>query len=230
MGKKFFVTGTDTDIGKTFISTALILKANAQGLRTMGLKPIAAGCEATAEGLRNEDALQLQQASSQKMPYAQVNPIALKAAVAPHIAAQMEEKRLSVERTMGFVRGSLVMPSDLCLVEGAGGWRVPLNTSETLANLPKALNLPVILVVGIRLGCINHALLTVEAIVRDGLQVAGWVANIVDPNTAALEENIDTLRTLLPGACLGVVPFMPNAKPESAVDHLDITPLLDFAQ
>ena len=128
MGKKFFVTGTDTDIGKTFISTALILKANAQGLRTMGLKPIAAGCEATAEGLRNEDALQLQQASSQKMPYAQVNPIALKAAVAPHIAAQMEEKRLSVERTMGFVRGSLVMPSDLCLVEGAGGWRVPLNT------------------------------------------------------------------------------------------------------
>lgn len=228
MGKKFFVAGTDTDVGKTFVSTALILKANAQGLRTMGLKPIAAGCDETAEGLRNDDAVQLQRASSQKMPYAQVNPIALKAAVAPHIAAQMEDKRLSVERTMGFVRGSLLMPSDLCLVEGAGGWRVPLNTSETLANLPKALNLPVVLVVGVRLGCINHALLTAEAIARDGLEIAGWVANIVDPAMAALDENIATLRTLLPGSCLGVVPFMPEADPAMALEHLDLAPLLAF--
>lgn len=226
MGKTYFVAGTDTGVGKTFVSAAMLHKANSMGLRTIGLKPIAAGCEDLGEGLRNEDAVILQAAASQKLAYAQVNPVALKAAVAPHIAAEMEGKRLSVERTMGFVRGGMLMPSDFCLVEGAGGWRVPLNTSETLAGLPKALNLPVILVVGVRLGCINHALLTAEAIQRDGLALAGWVANTIEEEMPALDENIATLKTLLPAPCLGVIPRMNGANPAEAAVCIELSELL----
>lgn len=222
MGKTYFVAGTDTGVGKTLISAALLHYANGEGKRTIGLKPIAAGCEEHAEGLRNEDALLLQSVASQKLPYAQVNPIALKAPVAPHIAAEMEGKRLSVERVMGFVRGCLIMPSDFVVVEGAGGWRVPLNTSETLAGLPKAMGLPVILVVGLRLGCINHALLTVEAIQRDGLSIAGWVANTIEEGMPALEQNLDTLRTLIPAPCLGIVPKLAHPDVEAASSYLSL--------
>jgi dethiobiotin synthetase len=218
--KAFFITGTDTNVGKTLIAAGLLVAAKNKGLTTAALKPVAAGCEKTDEGLRNSDALLLQSVITQPLEYDQMNPYALEAAIAPHIAAQQEKRSLSVDRLSGFCRGVL-SSADFTLLEGAGGWRVPLNARETLADLAKNLQLPVIIVVGVRLGCINHALLTFEAIVRDGLPVAGWVANCVDPDMPVLQENIDSLRTRLPIPCLGVVPFLAEQSPEVVANYFD---------
>ncbi len=224
--KKFFIAGTDTDVGKTLIASGLLQAANNKELRTIGMKPIAAGCEQTEDGLRNEDALMLIDAMSIELPYSQVNPVAFEPPIAPHIAAMRENKQLSVSRLTGFCNGILMQPSDFVVIEGAGGWRVPLNPRETLANLAIELNLPVVLVVGMRLGCINHALLTVEAIERDGLKVAGWVANRVDPEMSCYEENLMTLKTLIHAPLLGEVPFLEDANKNTVAACLDIDPLL----
>ena len=218
----FFITGTDTDAGKTLVATGLLAAARARGLSTAGLKPVAAGCEATEQGLRNSDALLLQAQTSIDLYYEQINPVALASPIAPHIAAQQEKRNLSADRLAGFCRSSLRL-ADFTLVEGAGGWRVPLNPSETLADLARVLQLPVILVVGMRLGCINHALLTAEAIRNDGLQLAGWVANLRDADMPVLQENIDTLKARLPAPCLGVVPVLQNPSAELAAEHLDLS-------
>lgn len=211
--KTYFVTGTDTGVGKTFISAGLLLAAKARGLSTAALKPVAAGCETTPEGLRNEDAVLLQSVITQPLVYEQINPIALEPAIAPHIAAQQARRVLSVDRLAGFCRGVLNQ-ADFTLVEGAGGWRVPLNAAETLADLARVLQLPVILVVGIRLGCINHAMLTAEAITRDGLPLAGWIANVIDSEMPCQQENILSLQQRLAAPCLGVVPYLgANASP-----------------
>lgn len=227
--KAFFITGTDTNVGKTLIAAGLLCAAKNKGLTTAALKPVAAGCEQTAEGLRNSDALLLQSVITQDLAYDQINPYALEAAIAPHIAAQQEKRSLSVDRISGFCRGVL-SSANFTLLEGAGGWRVPINARETLADLAKNLQLPVILVVGIRLGCINHALLTFEAIVRDGLPVAGWVANCVDAEMPALLENIDSLRARLPAPCLGVVPFLTEISPNMVANYFDETELLKIIQ
>ena len=196
----FFVTGTDTEVGKTWVSCRLLERAHEAGLSCYGLKPVAAGCEETAEGLRNDDALQLMAASSVKLPYDTVNPVALKAPVAPHIAAQQEGKVITLARLAGYVRGALsAHPADLVLIEGAGGWRVPLNDREMLSALAKELEVPVIQVVGMKLGCISHALLTAEAIEKDGLRYAGTMANCFG-EMAVQDENLLTLRQHLPGA------------------------------
>jgi len=196
----FFVTGTDTEVGKTWVSCRLLERAREAGLSCYGLKPIAAGCEETAEGWRNDDALQLMAASSVTLPYELVNPVALKAPVAPHIAARKEGKAITLSRLVGYVRGALsAHKADLILIEGAGGWRVPLNDREMLSGLASALELPVIQVVGMKLGCINHALLTAEAIEKDGLQYAGTMANCFGEMDVQ-EENLLTLRQHLPGA------------------------------
>ena len=158
---RFFIAGTDTDVGKTFVSQALLEAAKKENFSCFALKPVAAGCTQTAAGLRNDDALKLMQASSVKLSYQQVNPIALEQAIAPHVAAKNENKNISLQRVVGFCRGAMLNKVDFLLVEGAGGWRVPLNSRETMAQIPKELSLPVILVVGIKLGCINHAMLTV---------------------------------------------------------------------
>jgi dethiobiotin synthetase len=223
--KAFFITGTDTDVGKTLVAAGLLVAAKQMGLSTAALKPVAAGCEKTENGLRNGDALLLQSVITQQLMYEQINPIALTSAIAPHIAAQHEKRNISVERLAGFCRGVL-NSANVTLVEGAGGWRVPINPSETLADLAKVLQLPVILVVGIRLGCLNHALLTFETIVRDGLPVAGWVANCIDADMPALAENIDSLRARLPVPCLGVVPFLEEPIPEKIAAVFDM-PLLE---
>ncbi len=219
--KAFFITGTDTNVGKTFISVALLLAAKNSGLTTAALKPIAAGCEKTTAGLRNDDALILQSVITQTLSYEQINPIALEAAIAPHLAAQQEKRTLSVDRLAGFCRGVL-SSADFTIVEGAGGWRVPVNPRETMADLAKNLQLPVILVVGMRLGCLNHALLTFETIVRDGLPVAGWIANCVDADMPALQENIDSLLARLPVPCLAVVPFL-SQQSSTAISPTAIT-------
>lgn len=196
----FFITGTDTEVGKTWVSCRLLERAREAGLSCYGLKPIAAGCEETAGGLRNEDALNLMAASSLTLPYELINPVALKAAIAPHIAARQEGRRISLSQLAGYVRGALSShPADLVLVEGAGGWRVPLNDREMLSALAVELNLPVIQVVGMKLGCISHALLTAEAIQADGLRYTGTVANCFG-EMAVREENLITLRQHLPGA------------------------------
>jgi len=222
--KAFFITGTDTDVGKTLVAAGLLLAAKNTGFTTAALKPVAAGCEKTAEGLRNSDAVLLQSVITQTLAYEQINPIALEAAIAPHLAAQQENRSLSADRLAGFCRGVL-NSAEVTIVEGAGGWRVPINPRETMADLAKNLQLPVILVVGMRLGCLNHALLSFEAIVRDGLLVAGWVANCIDADMPALQENISSLQSRLPVPCLAVVPFLSNISPATVADYFAATEL-----
>lgn len=224
---KFFVTGTDTDAGKTLVACGLLEKARQAGFSTAACKPVAAGCETTAEGLRNGDALALMEAMTLEAPYAQVNPVALAEPIAPHIAALHERRQLNVDRLSGFCNGLLMRAADFTLVEGAGGWRVPLNPHQTLADLARSLQLPVILVVGLKLGCISHALLTAEAIERDGLTLAGWVGSHIDPQMACQEENLMTLRTLLPAPCLGVIPHLAEPTRDAAAGHLDLGPLVN---
>ncbi|SFB79936.1 dethiobiotin synthetase [Marinospirillum celere] len=219
---KFFVTATDTDAGKTLISCGLLNLARQKGLSTLGLKPVAAGAEDLGEGLQNSDALALQAESSLEPSYAEVNPLVFKAAIAPHLAAAEEGRRLNLDRLAGLVRGQLFKKADLTLVEGAGGWRVPLQGRQTLAELPKLLNLPVILVVRMQLGCLNHALLTAEAIQRDGLLLAGWVANNSGEPMDREEDNFQTLQQLLPAPCLGRVPRLEEASAEVASQYLNL--------
>lgn len=219
--KAFFITGTDTNVGKTLIAAGLLMAAKNKGLTTAALKPVAAGCEKTELGLRNSDALLLQSVITQELYYEQINPVALEAAIAPHIAAQQEGRNISVDRISGMCRGVL-HSANFTIVEGAGGWRVPINPRETLADVAKNLQLPIIIVVGMRLGCLNHALLTFEAVVRDGLPVAGWVANCIDQDMPALQENIDSLRARLPVPCLAVVPFMLEPSLDKIADCIDL--------
>jgi dethiobiotin synthetase len=223
MSKAWFVTGTDTEVGKTAISCALLAAAAAMGLRTAAVKPVAAGCD---DNGHNDDALQLLDCMTEPLDYAQVNPVALEAAIAPHIAAEREGRRLQAGRLAGICRGVLMGKADFVLVEGAGGWRVPINPRETLADLAVQLQFGVILVVGMRLGCINHALLTAEAIRRDGLELVGWVANQPGERMVCHEENLDTLRRLLPAPLLGDVPNMQPFDPVEAGKSLIIEHLI----
>ncbi|MGO3345015.1 MAG: dethiobiotin synthase [Marinomonas sp.] len=205
MKKKFFVTATDTDAGKTYVSVGLLKAAHRAGLRSLGLKPIAAGAELVNGKLCNDDALLIQDASSVFLPYEQVNPMVLEAPMAPHIAAAKENRLLSVSRIEGYLKGALLTPHDIAIVEGAGGWRVPINDRELLSDLAKCLNFPVVLVVNMKLGCINHALLTAEAIRHDGLTIAGWIANGGQDTMMCYEENLLTLTKMLPAPLLGTL-------------------------
>lgn len=225
MSVAFFVTGTDTDVGKTTIAAGLLRAARLAGLSTAAVKPVASGCEAGADGLRNSDALALLAECSLPLSYAAVNPFAFAPAIAPHLAAREAGVELKVEALAAAVKAVLAQRADVTLVEGAGGWRVPLGEQATLADLPVALDLPVILVVGVRLGCINHALLTAEAITRDGLRLAGWVANVLDPQTSRLDDNLRTLSERLAAPCLGRVPRLEQAGAAAVARHLDISPL-----
>jgi len=209
MKKRYFIAGTDTDVGKTYITEALLRAGQQRGLTTLGLKPLAAGADLIDGHWSNDDARRLLAVSTLKLPYEQVNPVLLRAALAPHLAADMEQRRLTAQRLAGFCRGTLMtQQAQLTLIEGAGGWRVPLNNRETLADVAIELNLDVILVVGMRLGCLNHSLLTIEAIQRDGLRLAGWVANCIDPQMTSLDANIQSLISRIPAPLLGTMPFL----------------------
>lgn len=200
MTKTYFVTGTDTEVGKTAVSCALLQLAASAGMQTAAVKPVAAGCD---DAGHNEDALQLMAAMTSDLDYAQVNPVALTPAIAPHLAAEQAGKRLQASRLAGLCRGVMMSGADFVLIEGAGGWRVPLSPRETLADVAVALQVEVILVVGMRLGCINHALLTAEAVRRDGLKLAGWVANQPAERMSCHDENVETLKQMLGAPCLG---------------------------
>lgn len=222
----FFLTGTDTGIGKTTVACALLYKARQQGLTALGIKPIASGCEQTADGLRNSDALFLQEYSSLKLPYQEVNPVALVEPLSPHLAAKAAGRRLTINQLTGYTRATLTHRAQLTIIEGAGGWRVPISDREMLSALPRELKVPVILVVGLRLGCLNHAVLTAEAIVRDGLRLAGWVANSVDPDMAAQADNISSLKQMLPAPCLGVLPYQQTINIEALATSVSLEALL----
>ena len=223
MSKTWFVTGTDTGVGKTAVSCALLVAAAQAGLRTAAVKPVAAGCD---EKGRNDDALRLMASMTEVLDYDQVNPVALDAAVAPHIAASLQGKRIQASRLAGLCRGVMLGAADFVLIEGAGGWRVPINSRETMADVAIELRVGVILVVAMRLGCINHALLTAEAIAADGLPLAAWVANQPGPRMDCHEDNLDTLRQLLPVPLLGDIPFQHRWEAEVTASYLDIQPLL----
>lgn len=226
--KSYFVTGTDTGVGKTMVSAAILEAAASLGKRTLAMKPVASGCDETPEGLRNEDALILMEAMSESLAYDQVNPIALKPAIAPHVAAAQAGRTVTAERLVGFCRGLQMRPADLLLVEGAGGWRVPLNDRETYSAMPGALQMPVILVVPLKLGCINHALLTAEAIRRDGLTVAGWVANRPVPEIMTCEqETLEYLVNHLAAPCMGVLPWQERADPKALSASLNVNCLFE---
>lgn len=231
MANAFFITGTDTEVGKTYVTCEMLRSFRAMGKTTLAMKPLAAGAEEAEPGVwRNEDALLLQEAMTELLPYQQLNPICLKQPVAPHIAAANEGKTLSAGRIAGFCRGAMMQKADVKLIEGAGGWRVPLNPRENLSDLVRELNIPVIMVVGLKLGCLNHALLTADAIRTDGCKLAGWVANQLQPEP--MEEqagNIQTLMQRLPAPLLGHVPFKASLQ-ESAGSVLDVTKLAELIE
>ncbi len=221
----WFVTGTDTGIGKTFVSVALMHALRARGLTVLGMKPVAAGCRATADGLHNDDALMLQEAGSLPLDYAEVNPYAFEPPIAPHIAARQAGISVDVAAIADRV-DALGTRADCVVVEGVGGWRVPLSERADVAALAAALGLPVILVVGLRLGCLNHALLTAESIERSGVELAGWVANLVDPHMVSVAENVQDLMLRLAAPLLGVMPHMHGRPPRLAAPALNIESLL----
>ena len=201
-----FVTGTDTGVGKTRVATALLRAFARRGLRAVGMKPVAAGCKRIDGVLVSEDVAALAAASNVNLPVDLINPYRFQPAIAPHLAAELAGERISLEQIRdAYV--ALAAGADRVVVEGAGGFLVPLNEREDFGDLARLLGLPVLLVVGMRLGCLNHALLTAEAVRRRGLQFAGWVANRLDATTPAVEQNVQTLCKRLDAPLLGVVPF-----------------------
>jgi dethiobiotin synthetase len=203
---RIFVTGTDTGVGKTRIAAALCAAYAARRKRVAAMKPVASGCRQTPSGLRSEDAEALLAAMTVRAAYGDVNPYAFEPAIAPHIAAR--EAGCSID--FGLLDGCyerLCLQSDVIIVEGAGGWLAPLDATRSFADLAVHWQLDVILVVGLRLGCLNHALLTAEAIERRGLKLSGWVGNSVDPDFERREVNTDTLRSRLAAKCLGLFPY-----------------------
>ncbi|WJG08054.1 dethiobiotin synthase [Aliiglaciecola sp. LCG003] len=208
MTRSIFITGTDTDAGKTFVAAALLKRAYALGLTTAGYKPVAAGCDTTAEGLRNSDALVLQSESHPSLSYLEVNPIAFEAPIAPHIAAALEGRSISLAEISQGYQHLYTQHPDFLVVEGAGGWRLPLGDQRFMSDFVIQHKIPVLLVVGLKLGCLNHAILTREAVLKDGLEVVGWIGNHIDPDMLYGQENIASLRDMFPEPCLGIIPHL----------------------
>ena len=207
MRRAYFLTGTDTGVGKTLIACALLRAAAAQGRQALGMKPVAAG--------GSEDVEALIAASSVAAPRADVNPYLLREPLAPHIAARRDGVDIDIEH-IARCCANLRRMADFLVVEGAGGFRVPLGDTQDSADLAVRLELPVILVVGLRLGCINHALLSVEALHARGLALAGWVANQVDAHMACAAENVAALTQRIPAPLLGQVPWLERAGADAA--------------
>ncbi|RDI42425.1 dethiobiotin synthase [Aquicella lusitana] len=216
MSIKLFVAGTDTDAGKTYISTGLLRAFHHAGLSSLGIKPVASGCFQDGTHVFNRDALLLQQASSIKLSYEKINPFAFLPPIAPHLAAQQAGIALNREKLSHGIHAALNSPAYFCLIEGAGGWHVPLNDTETLADLVMHHRWPVLLVVGMRLGCLNHAILTCKAIQQSGVTLIGWIANCIDPGMAYCQENIAALQKWLSAPLLGIVGQ--NELPERMMD------------
>jgi dethiobiotin synthetase len=227
MNQSIFITGTDTDIGKTFVS-CLILKAfNDLGLSTLGLKPIASGChENEKNALRSQDALYLQQYSSIKIDYETTNPFAFKEPIAPHIAASKSNTPLTKKSVCSAILSAMQYNADVNVIEGVGGWSVPLNNTELISEIVTELEIPIILVVGIKLGCLNHAILTHQQILASGGKLVGWVANCLAPDCLLMKENIETLKVWLSAPCLGIVAYQCRSTTTINIDAINQSLLL----
>ena len=219
----FFITGTDTDVGKTWVALGLIAALKKNHLKVMAMKPIACGCQVTSDGLRNDDAQLLSQHASTKQPYELVNPYAFAEAIAPHLAARHEGVDIHVANIVR-AYAEIAHHADCVVVEGVGGWQVPISDTQTTVAIAQALALPVILVVGIKLGCLNHALLTSESIERSGVSFAGWVATAIDRSCVGIEENIRALRERISAPLLGVVPYLEELDVEKIAESLKVLP------
>jgi dethiobiotin synthetase len=216
-----FVTGTDTGVGKTHASCRLIDALRAPGFRVAGMKPVASGCRETAEGLRNDDAEALLAASAPTPPYADCNPYAFAPPIAPHIAARSSGVEVRLEAVLA-AYSRLAQRADRIVVEGVGGWMAPLSESLMQVDLVRALEVPVVLVVGLRLGCISHALLSARAIIADGATLIGWIANRVDPAMQEVDANLATLRVRIAAPLLGV---LDHVGADARADWLDTAAL-----
>jgi dethiobiotin synthetase len=215
----YFITGTDTGVGKTLITSALVYKFAQEGFKAVGMKPVAAGCEMVEGSLLSEDVVQLIAASNVSAPLEQINPYAFEPAIAPHIAAALVDTEIELD-TVRQAYAALMNISDAVMVEGVGGFYVPLGDHLDTVDLAQALDIPVIVVVGMRLGCLSHALLTVGAIRNRGLKLRGWVANTVDPGMEMLEENLQSLMQRIDAPCVGVVPWQEKANFEVVAGYL----------
>lgn len=223
MTPAFFVTGTDTGAGKTFTSVVLLHALRRRGLRAVGMKPIASGSEETPGGLRNEDALALQAASDPRPDYALVNPWALREPTAPEIAARIDGVEVTLPPVVAAFE-ALKAQADVVLVEGVGGFLAPLNDRIDQCELPRVLGLPVVVVVGLKLGCINHARLTVEALLGRGFRVPGWIGSLVEPAMLYPDDYFEAVKAALPVPCLGRLPHAPGVDPATLTAFLDLPP------
>ncbi len=222
----FFVTGTDTGVGKTLIASALVYQFAQAGYQSIGMKPVAAGVDTLAGETVNEDVSALMSASNVDAPLSLVNPYLFTPPIAPHIAAQQVGHSIEINHIL-YAFNQLKNLAEVVIVEGAGGFYVPLNDTQTSADLVQALNIPVILVVGMRLGCLNHALLTQHAILAKGLKIAGWVANVIDADMPYLQENVQSLSARIHAPCLGVVPWL-NRHESQANSYLQAAKFLSL--
>jgi dethiobiotin synthetase len=228
MSAALFVTGTDTGVGKTVVARLIVRSLVATGVRVAVMKPVAAGSVMTAQGPRNEDALGLIADSNVEMPYATVNPYCLDAPIAPHLAARDLGITVELPRIQARFR-TLAAQADYVIVEGAGGWFAPLNDAEFVADLAAALRLPVLLVVGLRLGCLNHALLTAAAVRQRRLPLAGWIGNQIEPDFARMSENLLTLERHLGMPPIAIVAHAPAASVPARLPATEIAALVQAA-
>ncbi|BDH46608.1 ATP-dependent dethiobiotin synthetase BioD [Salmonella enterica subsp. enterica serovar Choleraesuis] len=231
MAERWFITGTDTEVGKTVASCALLQAASRAGYRTAGYKPVASGSEMTPEGLRNEDALALQRNSSVDLPYDRVNPYTFAEPTSPHIVSAITGEQIKPQvMTEGLQ--ALQRQADWVQVEGAGGWFTPLGDGFSFSDWAVEQQFKVILVVGVKLGCINHALLTAQAVAQAGLRLAGWIANDIQPQGRYHQEYMATLRELIPAPLLGEIPHLTELTPQTelgtwlSLDPLNLPPIM----
>src|SRR3972149_2219193 len=220
VGPGLFITATDTGVGKTWATLALMEALRLEGLIVAGMKPVATGCEETEHGLRSGDAILIRAHASQYHDYALINPYAYRPPVAPHVAAERANINIDFSCIAGAYR-KIAAGADCVLVEGIGGWRVPLGQGRTLVDLVRFLGLPVVLVVGLRLGCINHALLTAECIRADNIRFCGWIANHLEPDYEEPAQTLRTLENAIDAPCLGVLPFLPYFDAIKLAEHID---------
>lgn len=216
-----FITGTDTGVGKSVATAALLCALRTRGLRAIGMKPLASGCESTPSGWRNEDALLLQSVSDPTPAYDDVNPYALPLPLAPELSAADAGVEISLAPILA-AHARLAAQADTVVVEGVGGWSAPLSATLDQSDLVRALDLPVVLVVGLRLGCLNHARLTARAIAADGARLVGWIANEIDPSMQCIDQNFTLLQRRLPVPCWGRLPYFPDPDPQRLAHLLDL--------
>lgn len=222
--KGFFIAGTDTDVGKTLVAAAISAILIERGKKVCAIKPVASGCIVRNNKLRSHDALLLQPYNTAKsLPYAAINPFALQEPISPNLAAQKQGIALSVMKILDQSKDALASNADYIIIEGAGGWLTPISDKETMADLAIGYGYPVILVVGIRLGCINHALLTYQCMCNSGVKIRGWVSSIVDKEMIWASENISSIRARIDAPLLGVVPYVDQISPQIAARYLQLS-------